>query len=308
MLHGPEVRDLVLAEPGEWSRWVPLSRALQAEELKDTPGLYRVRVLDLEGLIYVGQTAKLRRRLADNLRRAVHGAEIPGNAPHTAGPALWAYRHENPGADYEVSVLPFDSAPAVWKAAESLAISLEREQWQRSPRFQFGRMPTGWTTSSKDKRGEFTGEPREPDQRPMVSLHQDPTDAAWCRHEWSAWEPLEDGAATPGVRGLYRIAGNGVPGPAYVGQGKLRERLMDHLRTARAGDSKKGRALASCGELRFSVVEYDIGNQQILELENDLIASCFAVAGEPPAAQFMSGTAGSWGADRTRRLPISVSI
>ncbi len=65
-------------------------------------GLCRFRSVETGRILYIGQTGRsLRGRLGS--LRGVYGDVMPYNAPHTAGPALWAHRIDT-GETLEVSV------------------------------------------------------------------------------------------------------------------------------------------------------------------------------------------------------------
>ena len=77
-----------------WSQWIPLESSIQVYQTQITksPGLYRIR------LTHNNKLASKVNNSQDN---------PPWNDPHTAAPALWAWKIEN-GCRYEVSVFAID--------------------------------------------------------------------------------------------------------------------------------------------------------------------------------------------------------
>ena len=129
-----------------WSDWRPLAGAGRDRRLPKSPGLYRIRRIDTQQLLYIGQTGRsLRQRLGS--LNGVYGAEIPYNDPHTVGPGLWALRQDDQ-CDFEVSVSELDSDTRSRLEHECVEISMHRVQNGHSPAFNFGRMPPGWVKSS----------------------------------------------------------------------------------------------------------------------------------------------------------------
>lgn len=76
----------------KWSKWIPLDVPNQVfRQITTDPGVYRIRAIELDVLIYIGQTGRnLRERLSD-LRRNIYGSIMPYNDPHTASPNLWVW-------------------------------------------------------------------------------------------------------------------------------------------------------------------------------------------------------------------------
>ena len=86
--------------------------------------------------------------------------------------------------------------------------------------------------------------------------------------------------------GLYRIRGR-TPGLLYVGEGRVRDRLMAH-RKKLALASSQGHRLAAAAPLEYSLVlETRWLTHHRLELESDLIAAHTLALGAQPPAQFV---------------------
>ena len=170
-----------------------------------------------------------------------------------------------------------------------------------SPRWNFGRMPSGFRMSSANNaaivaagrrlRGGATGDllaSHAPGIAPQGPLEPDVQATGWCGHQWSSWHPINDqelSALDPG-NGLYRIRGR-TEGLVYIGEGRVRDRLRAHAAKLRH-DSPQGTALAAAAPLEYSVVlNPEWLSHQRLELETDLIAAHTIAFDAPPVAQFI---------------------
>ena len=88
-----------------WTDWHPFTSKDIAAAAPSEPGLYRIRAVGQDPLVYIGQTGgPLRSRLRE-LRRNVAAAEVPYNDPHTAAPYLWLL------CKLDGTVLEFSCAP-----------------------------------------------------------------------------------------------------------------------------------------------------------------------------------------------------
>jgi hypothetical protein len=286
----------------QWGAWRPLASASRDPEIPPRPGLYRIRRVGRDDLDYIGQTGigtmTLRKRLG--MLRPVYDDVMPYRAPHTAGPALWALYHQTREA-FEASVVAVEGSTPWRKGLEALAIALYRQEHDRSPTVEFGRMPAGYRASSSydrrllDAGRVFRGGPSaESDAShvsgvpPLGSLSGDPHGAEWGGHDWSPWVPLEEVVRhRPQGSGLYRIRGREHATLLYIGQGFIAPRLLAHLAKTRVPGHNHGQLFAAAAPLACSwVVNDDWLSHQRLELENDLIASHLLVTGEIPVAQF----------------------
>jgi hypothetical protein len=283
----------------DWSPWRPLSTCWADRDLA-SPGLYRVRRADAGDVAYVGETGgPLRERLG--LLRGILRDEMPYRDPHTAGPALWAQRQLT-NDSYEASTCPVGGDYRLRKGLEAVAIALYRQEHQRSPTFNFGRMPLGYRMSSANNsrlvragkrfRGGPCDSPEQshlPSLAPAGGLAGDADSLSWCGHHWSEWVPLADGIVLVpvGAEGLYRIRGaDGML--LYVGEGKIRSRLKTHRAKARKASERQHMVFANAGPLEASWVACSTWEpHQREELETDLIAAFTLTTGASPAAQFL---------------------
>jgi hypothetical protein len=222
---------------------------------------------------------------------------MPFSDPHTAAPALWAMRHRD-GCDFEASVVVVTEIGQVRRALEMTAIALYRMESGRSPAANFGRMPVGYRKSTGNnaqlaasgRRMRGGPDPQAPDtvnSAPVSGeLGTDPEAVGWMDWAWSPWTPVVEAAGMAAGTGLYRLRRTGTPGLLYVGQGGIAGRLRSHLAKA----TKQGHPQAHwfVGDMAASWVELPgMAMVNLLENENDLIASHVLATGRAPWAQFL---------------------
>jgi hypothetical protein len=268
-----------------WSAWIPLQENWNV--FPSSGGLYRIRLDFEEQWLYLGQTSHLRNRLK-MLKNAFRDDEMPYAAPHTAGPALYAYRHLYPAATLEASVCVLDIPEQTRLAMESLAIALHRQTYQQSPRAQFARMPAGWKASSGNSaqlvaRGQrFRGGPTDgadeshlPDIAPSGSLaHGAAGTATWLHLSWSEWVPGAVASTVCGsAEGVYCISTTDQGGDLlFIGQGKIAQRVAAYKK-------------------RPVFCAWAVGAwypHQRLAIVTDLIASYVFQTGKVPGEQFIA--------------------
>jgi hypothetical protein len=285
-----------------WSALVSLKAAVLGRHVPSAPGLYRIRRVGLPFWDYAGETGTgqmtLRRRMA--MLRGVYLPEMPYRDPHTAGPGFWALLQTSP-QPLEAEFCPIEGSPSWRKGLEAAAIALHRQEHQRSPTFNFGRIPLGFRISwgnnarlvaaGKRLRGgrdDTVTQSHEPGLPPIGPLGSDIPSARWCGHTWTAWMTFDTRTiqALPSEDGLYRIRGNNQR-LVYIGEGAIRSRLFAHLAKLDAS-TDQGRALHDAAPLTFSAALNSTRHRhQRLELEIDLIGAYVLAAHEPPAAQFV---------------------
>lgn len=277
-----------MEEAAGWSSWQPLRGAQRDHAVSNSAGLYRIRRQDRSDLLYIGQSGRLKARLGD--LQAVFRDAIPYNDPHTAAPCLWVLRVHD-GAELEVSVRDAPSDVAARKALECVEVSLHRRDLGVSPYANFGRMPQGWVKSSQNnaklkargalRRGyQDASMTRSRDYRSVLDAARSPAGSDWAGFEWTDWTWK---APPANAVGLYRIRQPGQDSLLYIGQGRLRSRLARTM-GAVLGDGTSGTLPTDGGH---SWVElHGLDQQQLLECENDLIASHVLSRGVPPEWQF----------------------
>jgi hypothetical protein len=259
--------------------------------------LYRVkRTTGQSGLDYIGQTGRsLRGRLGQ--LNELYRADMPYADPHTAAPALWAMRHRD-GCDYEASFIAVLDADQLRRALEVTAITLYRMQFGRSPTANFGGIPRGYRKSTPNNAqlvasgrrahgGPDLQAPVTADSAPVSGeLGTDPEAADWMTWTWSEWTPANESCRVATGTGLYRLRRDGTPGLVYVGQGSIAGRLRSHL--AKAGQQGHPQSRWFSGDVAASWIRLpDMAMVNLLENENDLIASYFLATGRAPWAQFL---------------------
>lgn len=282
-----------VAEMIRWSAWRPLAGSSRNSGAPSAPGLYRVRVVETGEVVYIGQTGvSLRGRLG--MLRTCYSDEMPYRDPHTAAPTLWALRHRD-GVEFEASTAVVDGDKVERLALEAVAISSHRVEHGRSPLANFGGRIAGYRLSSANNAGlvatgrRFRGGPdpsaEESDGTPVLGpLDAEVTSSDWLGLTWSPWV-LSDDVALPSGVGLYRIRGHESRHLSYVGQGRIRDRVRSHLAKPAIADHRQ--ALHFSAPLDLSWVGLDLSKHQLLEVENDAIASHRLVADAAPSAQFL---------------------
>jgi hypothetical protein len=284
-----------------WTPWRLLGGSWSDRSLPSGPGLYRIRRSGRDDIDYIGQTGlRLRDRLG--MLRGVFGPEMPYRDPHTVGPALWAVRHAT-DCGLEVSVAGVEGDTPWRKAMECVALALYRQEHGCSPTFNFGRMPTGYRMSSGNNSRlvqaglRFRGglhEEKLPSHEPGIALvgtlEGDPQAADWCGHFWSPWTPITQAvtALGPGASGLYRLRAQDGQTLLYIGEGRVKQRLVAHHRKLADPAHRQSETFLSAGAIEASWVLNDgwLAHQR-LELETDLIAAHMLSTGTVPPAQFI---------------------
>lgn len=285
--------ELQSAFPLAWSDWLPLEGVHRGKQVPAASGLYRVRAQGDSRLVYVGQSGNIKSRMGD--LNALYRPEIPYNDPHTAAPCLWVLRTEV-AASFDVSFAEVEGDAPLRKACEAVVVSQHRREFGISPTANFGRMPDGWVKSTSNNRTlKESGRRRRgyrdasvyrtTDQPCVLDELSAPNAADWCGLPWSQWSALSDAAA---ARGVYRIRRVGDERLLYIGQGLVRSRLSAHLAKATQTDQRQSALFSGAIEASWAVFGGStLAVQQLLEVENDLIASYVLRTGELPAAQFL---------------------
>ena len=285
-----------------WSEWQPLRHAGRNKAFPREAGLYRIRRVRQTNLDYIGQTGMgLRQRLG--MLSGVYRDVMPYNDPHTAGPALWAQRQlEDCEYEASIAVMPDLSTPQR-KGLECLAIAQHRQNFGRSPIFNFGRMPLGFSKSTgnnralaesgKRRRGGVTDETlacHVPGRGPDGPIEGDGGIDNLLGFNWSAWASVGRGLddLTGNEIGLYLLRRRGGDKLLYIGEGKIRNRVSAHMKKGEIPDHRQAFAFAEPSDVELSFIPRDdLEKHQLLEVENDLIASHVVRLGEVPAAQFL---------------------
>lgn len=276
----------------KWSGWVPLSNEHnELKKIPTIPGLYRIRPIGKDFLIYIGQTGRsLRGRMGELRAYTRSSTEMPYNDPHTAAPSLWAWRDAE-GWEFECSVAPAEYEEVPKTDSRQMREGLEcyllwqyRLEKGESTYCNFGRFHHRYFKSSNRKSGRRGGRfpggeinPSGGPSLPPLNLQGRPIGEDWMGLDWTFPVSLvkKSGNNYGNVPGLYKIILDNVV--VYIGQSlSLKLQLSSHV------NKQWGR------EPKISVCMTDekIRDYQLHEWENDLIAGYFSEWQRPPRYQF----------------------
>lgn len=277
-----------------WSGWVPLkNKNNELSLLPKSPGLYRVRPIGKDFLIYIGQTGRsLRERMGQLRVYTKSDSEMPYNDPHTAAPSLWAWRDVE-GWEFECSVAPAEFEGLTKSDSKQLREGLEsyllwkyRLERGESTNCNFGRFHPRYFKSSDKKAGRQGGRlpkgetnPSGGSSLPPLKLKNREYDNRWMGLKWMNPIPLSRGCmdhfGNMPVSGLYKImVGCEV---VYIGQSQsLKPRINSHIKKDWGEEP----------EISVFVADKNIRDYQLHEWENDLIAGFFCEHKRPPKYQF----------------------
>ena len=272
-----------------WSPWIPFTA--DKHEFRDIPrepGLYRIRPVEKEFLMYIGETRRTVHERLGELRLTLNRTgQMPWNDPHTAAPSLWAWKDAE-GFEYECSGAPLDADINGRRGMESFLLYRYRQERGESTLCNFGRFHPRYRKSTNrkenlrggkleaDQKDNPAGEPSYPPLHPAGK----PGDPDWMDISWSGREKLapEKIYIAPAGPSLYVLINAGSQEIIYIGQtGNCANRLLDHSRK-----SWDGKEL----EFSFHSVEKTILPHQLKELENDLIGNFFEQYRKAPEYQF----------------------
>jgi len=272
----------------DWTKWTRLDPDNgQLSSVSSTPGVYRVRHPEKDGLEYIGETGRTRGRVRA-LARECHRDVMPYRDPHTAAPCLWAVRDAT-GPGLEISITTPDWAENVHrrKGLEAALIAVHRRKTGESPTANFGRIIAGYKQSSYSK-DDVRGGPLDPNETEPNSdsgvgpLPWEQADAVasseWMGLDWSKPFQLRDRLdASPSDTGLYRIwREDEAPPLTYVGESSnLPRRLYNH-------ENEFG-----SNALISYVARPNLNAQhKRLEIETELIGAHYLAHEQPPTEQF----------------------
>jgi len=261
-----------------WTPWIKFTD-LDKDSLPRQPGIYRVRPVGKNFLMYIGQTSRtldvrVRKELAETFLKA--GDEMPFNDPHTAAQSLWVWAREE-GWEYECSVAPVDMTKddtgKLLETWESFLLWLHRIQTGDSTLCNFGKFHPEYTRSRNRRTGirgaRITDGSRNPAGLPSVAPIKSLSDLHWSEMQFCTDYYLNK---VPNVPGVYVI--QNMSRVQYVGQSKhLRDRLKSHC-------------IPDHGYLFQYCALYRDLHHQLLEIENDVIALHIKYDGRPPEHQF----------------------
>jgi hypothetical protein len=271
----------------QWTDWIPLTLDQDSfSKIPSEPGLYRIRSLRDNAIVYIGQTGRSLKERTRTLRNNTLSEKIPFNDPQ-ASPCLWAYRTEE-GMDYEISVTPQDKSKEDRMAIECFLLWQYRVEKGSSTLCNHGRFHPRFT-KSKDRKIGVRGELLEDSKMNTKGVESHPPllpsgsieSQRWMSLDWSEWEELSlrNIQKIPTQPGVYRIYDSERREMLYLGESSnLRMRIQSHSR--RGWESN---AMFSYHSLSRSLPEY-----QRMEMENDLIGGYYLERVEVPRFQFGS--------------------
>ena len=108
-----------------WTEWIPFHATKQVwTRIPREPGLYRIRPVGKEYLVYIGETKRTLRDRLHTLRLELEKSEqMPWSDPHAEAPALWALRKialENEPVPAPVVAVPEDASSGTVITGEPL--------------------------------------------------------------------------------------------------------------------------------------------------------------------------------------------
>ena len=186
-----------------WSPWVPFTAVKhEFRQIPKEPGLYRIRPIGKDFLMYLGETGRTLRKRFGELRRHSLAEEFPWNDPHTAAQSLWVWNKAE-GYSYECSAAPLKVLENERIGWESFLLAKYRQEFGESTLCNFGRFHKRYwkSTGRKLKNGKpgTKGGKLETDQMDKSAggpshspLHAigTPGDPNWMGLSWSGHETL----------------------------------------------------------------------------------------------------------------------
>ena len=280
-----------------WTPWIPF--ASNGEGFKILPrqhGIYRVKPINEDYLMYIGQTGRTLRQRLSELGVYQNSKEMPYNDPHTAAPSLWAWRDAT-GMDFVCSASAIPSSgrddPRLERrkreGIECYLLWQYRLENGKSTLCNFGRFHPHYVKSSSRKTGKRGGRlpegeinPAGGPSYPPLQPKGKPQDNDWMNLDWSDMFSLNIHlhSNVPDSAGLYKIIDYDEESLIYIGQSmSLKKRLQQHAR-------KKW-------DDRIVSFSYYMPNQYLLphqlkEIENDLIGDYFSRFKTVPKYQFLN--------------------
>jgi len=272
-----------------WSPWVPFTADKhEFRQIPKEPGVYRIRAVNKDFLMYIGETQRTVHERLNELRHTLKRTDLmPWNDPHTAAPSLWAW-HDAKNYEYECSAAPLDASTSGRRGMEAFLLYKYRQERGESTLCNFGRFHPRYRKSTNRKEGQRGGRLAEdqkdnpagwPGLEPLEVVGK-PGDRDWMGLEWTDLVPLASEnirKVAPGA-GLYLLADAGSQEIVYIGQSAdVTKRLLDHSRKA-----WEGRSL----QFSYQIIGQSVVPHHLKELENDLIGNFFEHFRKAPAFQF----------------------
>lgn len=274
-----------------WSVWYPLDGGIDV--YRNIPnkqaGLYRVRALKANELIYIGQTGRCLRERLRALRKGVYSEVMPYNDPHTAAPNLWVWKQEE-NFEYEFSFLTTNIDTPQRQGLEDYFLWLHRQSKGCSTLCNYGRFHRLWIKPTNKKQGRNGRKLKEGELNPAglsssspLQRHATSLDVDWMYLNWSKSMMLESSQIklVPEHAAVYRLIDAISKEVIYIGETKnLANRLTSHARAYWGGRT-----------VCFSFVDdLDLSESHVRhEIEVDLIGAFFEEKNRIPLFQYGEG-------------------
>ena len=271
-----------------WSPWVPFDAPREFFYIPKEPGIYRIRPVGKDFLMYISETNRTLHQRLGELRQSLRRTDLmPWNDPDSSAPPLWAWRDAE-GYQYECSAAPLDASPAGRRAMESFLLYSYRQEVRESPVCNFGRFPPRYRCSTSKSRN-LRGGKLKCDQQdnpagwpsiPPLCPYGKPGDPDWMELEWSERRTLapENLSDIPAGAGLFLLTDADSQEILFIGQAQdCRKKLL-----ARCGRDPDGRIL----EFSCQILGEQVFLHNLRELENDLIGNFYEHYRKAPEFQF----------------------
>jgi hypothetical protein len=276
-----------------WSPWVPFTAYKdEFRQIPKEPGLYRIRAVGNNPLMYIGETRRtLHLRLQDlRMEMLGSGERMPWAEPHTEAPALWAWQDAE-GYEYECSAAPLDASANSRQGMETYLLYRYRQESGQSPACNFGRFHPRYRKSSGRKEHLRGGKledgqmnnPAGGPSYPALEVTGTPGEPGWMGLLWSQFESLtqEKIRAAPAGQGLFILIEADSKEIIFISHSAhCQNRLADLSR--KPWEEKS--LLFSFHGLAKTVLPH-----QIREMETDLIGNYFEQNQKAPEFQFRKG-------------------
>jgi hypothetical protein len=279
-----------------WTDWIPF--AAPKEEFRaipGEPGLYRIRPVGKEFLMYIGETRRtLHHRLHDLRIELGKSVQMPWSDPHTEAPALWAWQDAD-RYQYECSAAPLDASDSGRRGMENFLLYRYRQEYGESPLCSLGRFHPRYRRSSTRKEGlrgarllegQKDNPAGEPGRVPLCPSGA-PGDRDWMGLAWSAPAPLdgEHLAGVPGGQGLYIL----IDAPSREVIFITRTETCSGQLAGEAGKAREG----GVPLFSFHAMEELVLPHQLRELETDLVGNYYEQFRKGPKFQFRGSSRGA---------------
>jgi hypothetical protein len=271
-----------------WSPWVPFTATkVEFRQIPKEPGLYRIKPVGKDFLMFIGETRKTVHERLNELRHTLRRTGLmPWNDPIPEAPALWAWQDAE-GFEYECSAAPLDASQGGRRGMVSFLLYRYRQEYGESTLCNFGRFHPRYrksTNRNEDRRGGRLADDHKdnpaggPGVPPLPPVGK-PGDADWMGRGWSGKLPLdgETISSVPAEAGLCLLFKRDTGDLVSICQSAdCAQRLRSHAMKFPEGNG-----------LMFSWYspEKPLLPHHLKEWENDLIGNYFEMYRKAPEYQ-----------------------